>query len=64
MQAMWEKRPSYSVEVDRKSSNQRMPSGNLIPVISRPLPNMWTVKACRYLPEEQNSSTLSFILFF
>lgn len=39
-QAVWEKRPSYSVEVDRKSSVRRTPAGKLIPVTSLPLPSM------------------------
>lgn len=38
MQTTLEKRLSYSVERDRKSSIQGMSSGNLIPAISLTLP--------------------------
>lgn len=51
MQTTLEKRLSYSVERNRKSSIQGMSSGNLIPAISLTLPILRTVNVCRCLPE-------------
>lgn len=51
MQTTSEKRLSYSVERDRKSSIQGMSSGNLIPAISLTLPILQSVNVCRCLSE-------------
>ena len=64
MQTTLEKRLSYSVERDRKSSIQGMSSGNLIPAISLTLPILWTVNVCRCLPEWQNSNTFIYLFFW